>query len=330
MGHHRPRGIRRREPLTPSRKIHTAPPGARTAQERKAPITDTDPQAKRSTELIDEETALLYLEQNKGNRPVRAGAVQKLAHDMLHGNWHQTTSAIGFRSDGTLTDGQHRLHAVLAANKQARKLNMDPIAVPMDVVHGIPEESMAYIDRGIKRTTGDEFSRHGISNPTLVAAAARLLWRYQHEQWSRDLTVGDDVLLDFFQHEHPQLAKAMAAGNRFAKEVPITPTVATVCLYLSRKADLTGTGLSHADWEGKVIDGLEFSSSEDPARQLRRQIVNRKLNNIKTDQRTHVVLYAKAFRAWVRQDTVRAFKAPQDSDPVPSIEHPKRTVSRKK
>jgi len=290
----------------------------------------THPRIERTSETIDEETALKYLEHNTANRPVRARFVQHLATDMLNGNWRPGTSAIGFRDDGTLTDGQHRLNAVVVANKQARKQNRDPVIVQMDVVRGLPEASMAYIDRGIKRTTGDEFSRDGVRNPTLVAAATRLLWRYEHDQWAKDVSVGDDVLLDFFRDEHPELAKAMAAGNRFAKEVPIPPTVATVCLYLSRKADLSGTGLAHADWEGKVIDGLDFSSHDDPARQLRRQITNRKNNNIKTDQRTLLVLYAKAFRSWVAGKRVNIYKAPQPTDPIPSIEHPNRPVPRKR
>src|SRR5690625_7153456 len=95
------------------------------------------PRIERTSETIDEETALKYLEHNTANRPVRARFLQHLPTDMLNGNWRPGTSAIGYRDDGTLTDGQHRLNTVVNANTQARKQNQDPIIVQMDVRLGL-------------------------------------------------------------------------------------------------------------------------------------------------------------------------------------------------
>lgn len=273
-----------------------------------------------STEIIDAETAKKYLEVNTVNRPLRARHIHNLAADMVEGRWRFTPDPVIFRNDGALMNGQHRLSAIVVANKSPDI--EEPIAIKMAVTRGLDEESWAYIDRGIKRTTADEFARNGVRNAPLMSSSARLLWRYEHNHWPKDMRTADDELLKYVTDFHPDLAKAVSAGQRLAREVEIPGSVATTCLYLSRSADLTGTGLAHADWEAQIIDGLGFSDYYAPARQLRRQLANRRANSIKTSQRIYMTLYAKAFRAWARGKDVKMFKAPRDADPVPSIEYP--------
>jgi len=271
-----------------------------------------------SVEVIDPQTAQKYLEQNTANRPLRARHVHALAADMAEGRWKFTPDPIAFRHDGVLMNGQHRLSAVLVANKNSPH----PIAVPMAVSRGLQEESWAYLDRGIKRNTADEFSRNGIKNAPQVSSSTRLLWRYENNLWSNDARVSDEELFEYLNEKHPTLPQALSYGKRLAEETAMTPTSGTVCLYLSRKADLSGVGLDHEEWENQVIHGLGFSSQNAPALRLRRQLANRRTNNIKTNPKTYMALYAKAFRAWARGKEVRMFKSPQDHERVPSIENP--------
>jgi hypothetical protein len=70
-----------------------------------------------AVEMITPETAKLYLENNQDNRPVRLAVVEKYAADILAGRWQLTHQGILLDARGYLIDGQHRLLAVLKANK---------------------------------------------------------------------------------------------------------------------------------------------------------------------------------------------------------------------
>ena len=69
-------------------------------------------------EQITPEKAKLYLNANKGNRKISKGKVKSLAQDILAGNWKEKTGdAITFDEDGILRNGQHRLSAIVEADK---------------------------------------------------------------------------------------------------------------------------------------------------------------------------------------------------------------------
>ena len=53
---------------------------------------------------------------NTLNRKVRQGKIDQFAHDMLAGNWVLSHQGLAFDIDGRIVSGQHRLHAVVAAN----------------------------------------------------------------------------------------------------------------------------------------------------------------------------------------------------------------------
>ena len=63
-----------------------------------------------------------WLAKNLGNRHVRESHVATLVRDIRDGNWRQTGEAIKFDWDGRLIDGQHRLHAIVAAQTATRML----------------------------------------------------------------------------------------------------------------------------------------------------------------------------------------------------------------
>ena len=63
--------------------------------------------------VITPELALKWLEDaNTSNRNLSQRQVDKLAYDMVTGNWRTTHQGIAFYDDGTLADGQHRLAAI--------------------------------------------------------------------------------------------------------------------------------------------------------------------------------------------------------------------------
>lgn len=67
------------------------------------------------TVLITPEMAEEFLKHNTRNRNIRLPYVEELATYMRQGKWDVTHQGIGFYEDGTLFDGQHRLHAIIKA-----------------------------------------------------------------------------------------------------------------------------------------------------------------------------------------------------------------------
>ena len=90
-------------------------------------------------------TARTWLKKNTLNRNLREETVAKYARDMKDGNWETTHQGIAFYDDGTLADGQHRLHAVVKAD----------VPVKFVVTHGLPRHTGQVIDQNAPRLTHD-------------------------------------------------------------------------------------------------------------------------------------------------------------------------------
>lgn len=96
-------------------------------------------------ENITPDIAKEYLRQNKKNRKVKPKTVESYARDIIRGNFITTHQGIGFDENGELFDGQHRLLAIVMANKSAT----------MMVARGVPKEAISVVDRGVTRSIRD-------------------------------------------------------------------------------------------------------------------------------------------------------------------------------
>lgn len=97
-------------------------------------------------ETVTPSIAKNWLTRNTGNRAVRPSHVNSLAAAIKAGDFQLTHQGIAFDEDGVLLDGQHRLHAVIEADKPAQFL----------IIRGAQRETFAYLDIGAKRNTADQ------------------------------------------------------------------------------------------------------------------------------------------------------------------------------
>ena len=93
------------------------------------------------TVLVTPDMAREWLTKDVVNRPLIPRNVEAIAFDMKSGRWVLTHQSIAFNRDGFLVDGQHRLHAVVAAD----------VAVPMRVTYYVDFGYEAPIDTGCMR-----------------------------------------------------------------------------------------------------------------------------------------------------------------------------------
>jgi hypothetical protein len=95
--------------------------------------------------LVTPQLADEWLKKNVKNRNVSIRSVDSLARDIAAGRWQITHQGIGFYTDGSLADGQHRLLAIKKAG----------IPVYVFVTFGIQKESLTAIDQHRMRKTDD-------------------------------------------------------------------------------------------------------------------------------------------------------------------------------
>ena len=94
-------------------------------------------------ELVDD-----LLSRNLNNRGVRETHIAYLVAQIKTGQYCLTNNGLGIDTNGALVDGQHRLLALRAAEYPR---------VPILVAWGLPPESRAIVDQGLRRTMADIF-----------------------------------------------------------------------------------------------------------------------------------------------------------------------------
>lgn len=98
---------------------------------------------KAEVKTVTPEMAKEYLKLNTSNRTLRTSKVRAYARDMLNGTWQLTGQGITISKDGVLLDGQHRLEAIVLANK------------PIDMLVVTEADNTYMYDCGLKRSYGD-------------------------------------------------------------------------------------------------------------------------------------------------------------------------------
>ena len=94
---------------------------------------------------VGPQQAYQWLETNSRNRPVKQSHVDRLAREILENRWQLCHQGIAFDTNGLLLDGQHRLWAIIEANR----------SVPMRVYFNEPAESRLIMDVGERRSNLD-------------------------------------------------------------------------------------------------------------------------------------------------------------------------------
>lgn len=150
--------------------------------------------------VVTPAVARKFLEKNKHNRPFREGTAIEYATAMEAGEWEETCDPIRFDTDGNLSDGQHRLHAIILSGVPQKML----------VVYGLASSAFDAMDNGRKRTPGDMLGRRGESRYCMLAAALAWLWRYENGKMleSGKLTRPRPRQVLKYLQQHPDIRKS--------------------------------------------------------------------------------------------------------------------------
>jgi hypothetical protein len=193
----------------------------------------------------------------RAQRSVSQKRVEKIAHAIDAGQWQVTHQGIALGENGTVLDGQHRLHAIVMAGRQ----------VEVMVTRDAPEASFDVIDTGAVRTTADTLRIAGYTNTNVLAATVRGLLTYEqiagtNEDWRSAhgrITAADTI--EFLEEGENQdkAEAAIADGSRVARGLSrygILTAMATVSL-AARRAENSDVGPSTlSEFYERLADGI--------------------------------------------------------------------------
>lgn len=169
-----------------------------------------------------------WLGKNSQNRHVRQAWVLDLARMIRDDEWLLNGESIKFSADGTLLDGQHRLHAVVAAGK----------TVPMLVVRGLPNAAQDTMDTGRARTAANMLQIKGYPNASNLAATARLVLIYQEGvRESINSCKVSNRRIEEFANGNVALAFAASRAAQISRSFRIRPAIIGAALYLLLAVD---------------------------------------------------------------------------------------------
>lgn len=132
-----------------------------------------------------------WLDNNFRNRPISEDVVASYARDMVNGVWVATHQGVAFNDRDELIDGQHRLHAVIRAEKTVRM--MVTFGLPSRI-EGAEMTTMDAVDRGRTRSVSDQLRiQHGLKDGGAIAQICTALGALCYPHRTRRLTVGQTL-----------------------------------------------------------------------------------------------------------------------------------------
>lgn len=243
--------------------------------------------------------AAAILERNTKNRPVKQALVKQISADMSGGTFMFNGDAIRIAEDGALLDGQHRLLACVATQ----------CPFPAILVEGLPRETQHTVDKGSKRTFGDDLGIAGISDSKKVAAVVNAVIAIDMaDDAGAGIGKGDSQHPGGFQLSSLPLGKrrevfdadadlfmlATRMGSRKAIGTVAGHTPASAAFYLLAR-------VNQAD-AVEFFDRMAQPESEptgSPAVALREKLIqDRLLAKPRIGKREQMALFIKAFNFW--------------------------------
>lgn len=114
---------------------------------------------------VTPEMANDFLSKNDNNRPFSKSLAKKYARQMQNNEWFVTGQGISLAPDGSVLDGQHRLHAVLEYKHPVR----------MTIAYNCDKDSFTVLDTGRGRNATDVLKIAGCDTHTkIISAGLRL------------------------------------------------------------------------------------------------------------------------------------------------------------
>lgn len=236
---------------------------------------------------VTPQMAETWLRNNTDNRNLSQGYVDKLARDMLSGEFAYVADPIRFDTGGNLIDGQHRLTAIAQSG----------VTLDMLVVTGMKRDDRRFLDRGRKRRVADNLRMdYGIASATTVASVTRMVLRWNTGALRNNSVYRptDTEVYDYAVNHVDELSASAAYAARVRTGIGAQLTATGTVHYLTMQQEAI---TARPFWE-RVEHGTGVYTG-DPALALRNAIVRAAANNLYAAVEQHMAMQLRAWRSAV-------------------------------
>lgn len=279
---------------------------------RRTPVSPNDPADGITHEVVTVTPAMAgdWLAANNHNRHLRYRVVTAYARDMAEGKWALNGEAVKFAADGTLLDGQHRLHAVVKADTPVKLL----------IVHNVPKSAQDTMDSGVNRKFADQLSLNGEGSPQILAAILRKVTLWEIGVYTKTSTLKPtfaemaDTLV-----RNPRVRDCANYGTKRAVASNLHASTIGFAYWL-----LSGLDHEEAAWFlDRVSDGVGLEAGH-PALVLRERISReRNMTNGKVDPDVILALLIYAWNAHRNGRRIQKLQLPKDGLTNDTFPYPK-------
>lgn len=236
-----------------------------------------------ATVRITPDLARALLETNVDNRPINQRIVGSIASDITEGRYSFNGESIVISEDGDLNDGQHRLWAVVEADKPIESI----------VVYGVARSSRTTVDNGTARTPGQLLGMTGVKNSVTAATIANNLLRWDsgsmYSRQTRYLNTKAAVM-DYYAGHREEIDRAAGKiQNTSFRSLGGQGFIGFMMVLTTRAA---GEELSGDFWKG-VSTGSDLQE-DSPVLYLR----NRLLRDTRLPLPSKIELVVRCWNAW--------------------------------
>lgn len=256
-------------------------------------------------QTITPEEAHNILQNNIVNRPLSKKHVQFLTNEIEKENWKVNGETIKFDEEGKLVDGQHRLHASIAAD----------MPIQTYVIYDVPKDCFPTYDSGKKRTAGDSLHHMGEKNCFLLAAICRWVYIWERNIVLSATIVSNQEIIKTLE-EYPEIRESVRIANNNRRKL-IPSSVAAFIYFATSKSDK-----QKAEKFFKMITtGAEIPSGS-PVLLLLKKLIENKTNTAKLKSLEICALTIKTWNAYKEDRNIQKLhwsRKEPNKEPFPVI-----------
>lgn len=147
--------------------------------------------------FLSPEMASKLLVNNTNNRNLSAGRVTRYTNDIINNRWVEDTGElIKIDTDGGVVDGQHRLTAIIKANK----------GIYIHIATNVNKNVFDVIDSGKSRSSSDVLKIAGVINASKIAAFIQsynlfLNTKYRYESANIENSMTSKMILKYYNEK---------------------------------------------------------------------------------------------------------------------------------
>ena len=277
---------------------------------KKKAVIAKDCKMKAQFEVIDPDRARELMGDNGHNRKLKRPHINWIASQMKSGKWRATGESIIIAANGSLSDGQHRLQAIIETGLSL---------VFLVVYEGDPED-FKVLNTGTGRTAGDACYIQGYERSTQLAAAVRFILRYKKRNVavhtaSRAMSATNTEVLDWIE-ENPLIHTYVTDAAKYCPRGSslITKTLATGMLFLLSEVD--------GEWATKFFDVVfkfEDHGKFPVLDMLRARLIKNVSSNSKLSSYYLVALIVKAWNYFISGESPAMLRYIKETESYPKI-----------